>query len=82
MDSQSAICLANNPMYHKRSKHIDIKYHWIREKVGDEDGIVRLLHVSSGEMVADILTKALATDAFEKHTISIMGNVDYDTSEF
>ena len=81
MDSQSAICLANNPMYHKRSKHIDIKYHWIREKVGDEDGIVRLLHVSSGEMVADILTKALATDAFEKHTISITGNVDYDTSE-
>ena len=29
MDSKSAICLANNTMYHKRSKHIDIKYHWI-----------------------------------------------------
>ena len=33
MDSKSAICLAKNPLYHKRSKHIDIKFHWIREKV-------------------------------------------------
>ena len=32
MDSKSAICLAKNPIYHKRNKHIDIKYHWIREK--------------------------------------------------
>ena len=68
-------------MYYKQSKHIDIKYHLIREKVGVEDGIVRLLHVSSGEIVADVLTKALATEAFEGHTISITGNVDYDTSE-
>ena len=69
VDSQkSAICLANNPtMYHKQSKHINIKYHWIREKVRDEDGVVRFLHVSSGEMVADVLiSKALATDIFEK----------------
>ena len=73
MDSKSAICLANNPMYHKRSKHIDIKYHWLREKVGEEDGVVHLIHVSSAEMVADILTKALAIDLFEGHTISITG---------
>ena len=39
IDSKIAIFLANNPMYHKQSKHIDIKYHLIREKVG-EDGAV------------------------------------------
>ena len=81
MDSQSAINLVNNPMYHKKSKRIYIKYHWIREKVGDGDEIIRLLHVSSGVMVTDILTKALATDAFNKHTTSITGNGDYDTSD-
>ena len=63
-------------MYHKRSKKIDIKYHLIRDKVEDENGVVSLLlRVSSGEMVTDVLTKALATDAFEGHTISITGNV-------
>ena len=52
-------------MYHKRSKHIDIKYHWIREKVG-EDGVVYLIHVSKQYMVADVLTKALAAEPFNK----------------
>ena len=45
-----------------------------------QDGVVRLLHVRSGEMIADIVTKTLATDAFEGHTISITGNEDYETS--
>ena len=31
VDAKSAIALAKNPMHHKRSKHIDIKYHWLRE---------------------------------------------------
>ena len=72
MDSKSAICLANNPMYHKRSKHIDIKYHWIREKVG-EDGVVQLIHVGTNDMVADILTKPLSAEPFEKHVGNITG---------
>ena len=49
--------------------------------MGDKDGAVRLLYVCSGEMFADILTKALATYAFERHTISITENGDYDTSD-
>ena len=80
-DSQSAIYLANNPMYHKRTKHIDIKYHWIIEKVGGKDGVVCLFRVSSGVRVADVLTKTLTTYAFEKHSISIKGNVYYDISD-
>ena len=76
MDSKSALCLANNPMYHKRSKHIDIKYHWIREKVG-EDGVVLLIHVRTQDMAADVLTKALAAEPFNRHTDTIIGSVLY-----
>ena len=57
MDSKSAIDLAQNPVNHKRSKHIRIKYHWIREQVGAS--IVRLVHVPTALMSADMMTKAL-----------------------
>ena len=59
MDSKSAICLAKNPLYHKRSKHIDIKFHWIREKVLGDNIVVILEHISTDRMDADIFTKAL-----------------------
>ena len=48
MDSKSAIDLAQNPVNHKRSKNRKIKYHWIREQVGDS--VVRLVHVPTAEM--------------------------------
>ena len=57
MDSKSAISLAENPVHHKRSKHIRVKYHWIREQVGDK--VVKLVHVPTQDMVADIFTKGL-----------------------
>ena len=47
MDSKSAICLAKNPLYHKRSKHIDIKFHWIREKVLGDNIVVHLEHIGT-----------------------------------
>lgn len=64
IDNKSAIDLAKNPMFHGRSKHIDIRYHFIRECV--ERGEVILKHVCSSEQRADILTKAHATVKFEK----------------
>ena len=54
-DNQSAIKLAKNPIFHKRSKHIAIKYHYIREKV--ESGEVELAFVATRDMAADQLTK-------------------------
>ncbi len=36
MDNNSVIALANNPVFYKRSKHIDFKYHWLRHKVSEE----------------------------------------------
>eukprot|EP00253_Pinus_taeda_P014406 PITA_14406 len=56
-DNQSCIKLAENPVFHDRSKHIGIRYHFIRDYV--QKGIVKLEYISTDEQVADILTKAL-----------------------
>jgi hypothetical protein len=56
-DNLGALKLAANPTFHNRSKHIDIKYHFIRDAVKEK--ILSLSHVSSTEMVADVLTKGL-----------------------
>ena len=72
MDAKSAIALAKNPMHHKRSKHIDIKYHWLREHTY-ENGTVNLEHCSTEEMVADMMTKALAFDLHARHAKNSTG---------
>lgn len=59
-DSQGAIALAKNPEHHKRSKHIDIQHHYVREQV--EAGSVVMPHIGTELMVADVLTKPLAAD--------------------
>lgn len=64
IDNKSAIDLAKNPVFHGRSKHIDIRYHFIRQCV--EKGEIVLKHVSSENQRADVLTKSLATFKFEK----------------
>jgi hypothetical protein len=57
VDNQSCISLAKNPSFHARTKHIDIRHHFVREKV--ESGVVDLVFCPTKEMVADVLTKAL-----------------------
>lgn len=57
MDCQSAIRLVKNPEFHKRTKHINVRYHFIREKF--EDGEFDLKYVATTEQLADIMTKAL-----------------------
>jgi hypothetical protein len=56
-DNQGAIALAQNPVGHKRTKHIDIKYHFIREHV--QSGDVELVYVPTEYQLADLLTKPL-----------------------
>jgi hypothetical protein len=58
-DSESAIKLANNPEFHKRSKHIDITYHFIREAIIDKK--VNLLYINTKRQLADGFTKGLDT---------------------
>lgn len=55
--NQGAQKLAENPVYHKRSKHIDIKFHHIRELVQNQE--VKLMYCPTANMIADILTKNL-----------------------
>jgi hypothetical protein len=49
-DNQSCIALTKNPVHHTRSKHIDIQYHWIREKV--ENGDITLTYVPTAQQIA------------------------------
>lgn len=64
IDNKSAIDLAKNVVFHGRSKHIHVRYHFIRECV--ERGDIILKYINSAEQKADILTKALVTSRFEK----------------
>lgn len=64
IDNKSAIDLAKNPVFHSRSKHIDIRYHFIRECV--ERGEIIVKHVATDEQRADTLTKALPVIKFER----------------
>jgi hypothetical protein len=58
-DNQSAIALTKEHQYHARTKHIDVRFHFIRWII--EDGKLRLIYCPTDEMVADILTKALVS---------------------
>ena len=69
------MALVKNPTHHKRSKHIDIKYHWLREHTY-ENGSEELKHCKTEDLHGDVMTKALASEDHNKHTIHISGNED------
>ena len=68
-DNQAAISLVHNPEHHSRAKHIDVRYHFIREQ--QANGIIDITHVPSESQLADILTKALDEDTFAKLRMAI-----------
>jgi hypothetical protein len=61
-DNISAVYMSGNPVQHRRTKHIEIDIHFVREKVAL--GQVRVLHVPTTAQFADIFTKGLATTPF------------------
>ncbi len=63
-DNINSILLANNPVYHARTKHIEVHYHFIREKVIAKE--IDLIHVSTEDQIVDIFTKALSINKLKK----------------
>ena len=64
-DSQGAICLAKAPRFNTRTKHIDIKYHFVQNAC--PQGLIELNYLPTAEMPADIMTKVLPRDTHHHH---------------
>jgi hypothetical protein len=62
-DNQSCIKMTKNPMFHDKTKHIEIWYHYIRDLV--QKGVVKLQYVGTNDQVAYVLTKSLSRVKFE-----------------
>ena len=71
-DNQGAIALTKNPVQHQRSKHIDIKYHFVRDEVKKD--VLSLRYVASEENIADLFTKTISRAKFEKFSALMMGS--------
>lgn len=61
-DNKSVIAFASNPIFHARTKHVEIDYPFIREKVLSKEIMVQ--HIGSSSQLADIFTKSLPIDRF------------------
>ncbi|KAK0585927.1 hypothetical protein LWI29_036421 [Acer saccharum] len=68
-DSQSAIHLAKNSAFHSRTKHIDLRYHFIRSLI--EEGVLKLVKIAGSKNPADMLTKPVTTEKLELCAASV-----------
>jgi len=63
-DNTSAIYLTKNPIQHSKTKHIEIKHHFIRDHI--QKGDIEIMFVKTENQLADLFTKPLASDRFNK----------------
>ena len=73
-DNRGSLDIVRNPVKHNRTKHIDIRYHFIRELY--QSNIITVSHVASDENVADIMTKALPRFKYEKFHQPLFGGAE------
>jgi hypothetical protein len=72
-DNQGALSLIENPAAHKRTKHIEVKFHWIR--VAQERGVIKVMKIHTDDNYSDIMTKATGTGTFCRHVGSLMAGL-------
>jgi hypothetical protein len=77
-DNESAISMTNNPVEHNRIKHIDIRYHFLRDH--QQRGDIEIAYVSTKEQIADIFTKPLDEKTFIKlrNELNILDSRNFD----
>jgi hypothetical protein len=76
VDNVGAIYLANNAVSGPRMKHVDIRYHFVRDLI--EEGIIEVAFVKSEENDSDVFTKNLGEELFKKHTKKFMTAFNID----
>jgi hypothetical protein len=72
-DSKSAIYLTKDQMFHARTKHIEIKYHYVRDEI--EKGKLKVCEISTHNNPADMLTKSVPVAKFELYS-SLVGIIN------
>jgi hypothetical protein len=77
-DNESAIRMADNPVKHSRTKHIVIRYHFLRDH--QQKGDIKIAYVNTKEQLADIFTKPLDEQTFTKlrHELNILDSRNFD----
>jgi hypothetical protein len=77
-DNESAIYMADNPVEHSRTKHIDIRYHFLRDH--QQKGDIEIVYVSTHNQLADIFTKPLDDKTFSKlrNELNILDSQNFD----
>ena len=68
-DSTTTLTYAKDPKYHGKTKHIDIRYHYIRDMVAQKEVVLK--HISTSQMIANPSTKPIARDVFQTHVKSL-----------
>lgn len=78
MDNQGAQAIAKDPVNHQKTKHIDIRYHYLRERVQNRE--LKVEYLSTKDMIADLLTKPLSAPDTDKHRNAMGLRIDTSTS--
>ena len=70
-DNVLALALASNPIFHARTKHIEVDYHFVHEKVLNRDMVLK--YISTLDQLADLFTKSLSSPRFRVLSFKLMG---------